>query len=224
MAYPSDTLAEWDGRAGHQIDRHLCALYGTEREKWRLLASFYRKGLEEGRKMVFIGDGTSREALEWCLRVFGMDANSLLGSGQFRLLDTAQTYVRDGKFSMERMLGLLDEEIAQTKRDGFSGLMAAGEMIWATRGYPGGSALIEYEARLNDFLSQTDCNALCLYDRRRFSPALLLYVLATHPVVAVGTRVYDNPYYMVPPPFLSTDNPKTTLAFWLSSLADADRR
>ncbi|MDD4951635.1 MAG: EAL domain-containing protein, partial [Desulfovibrionaceae bacterium] len=39
------------------------------------------------------------------------------------------------------------------------------------------------------------CLGLCLYDRRRFPPEVLLSILTLHPTAVIGTKVFDNLYY-----------------------------
>ena len=74
-------------------------------------------------------------------------------------------------------------------------------MTWALRGLPGSQRLMEYESKLNTVLSGGQCLGLCQYDRRSFDLATLEQVLLTHPIVAVGAKIHDNPYY--PPPDVS---------------------
>jgi signal transduction histidine kinase len=80
--------------------------------------------------------------------------------------------------------------------------------------------LIEYEARLNDFLPGTQCSILYRYDRRRFEPEVLLDVLRAHPVAMVGTQIYENPFYIPPAELLSREPSLAELRHWIQNLAE----
>jgi len=96
-------------------------------------------------------------------------------------------------------------------------------MTWALRGLPSSERLIEYEAKLNEFLPTSRCLAMCQYDGRRFEPALLLDVLTTHPVATIGTEVFDNFYYIPPKDFLGPDREGAKLRNWLQNLTERKR-
>lgn len=46
------------------------------------------------------------------------------------LLTAGETYLKDGIFSTERMLGLLDHTVEQALNDGFAGIRACADMSW----------------------------------------------------------------------------------------------
>jgi PAS domain S-box-containing protein len=71
-------------------------------------------------------------------------------------------------------------------------------MTWQLGGAPGTERLLEYEARLNDFLRDHDACALCQYNRRRFPPEIILGVIRTHPVLIYRGKISHNPYYIPP--------------------------
>jgi PAS domain-containing protein len=118
------------------------------------------------------------------------------------------------------MILLLQEETERALDEGYSALRVTGEMTWALRGLAGSNRLIEYEAKLNDFFLDSKCLAICQYDRRQFAPALLLDVLATHPIAVIGTEIFDNFYYMPPEDFLGPDPEVTKLNNWVNSLVE----
>jgi hypothetical protein len=43
---------------------------------------------------------------------------------------------------------------------------------------------------------------MCVYDVNKFSGRAVMDVLATHPMVLMGDRIYENPYYVEPRNFL----------------------
>ena len=69
-------------------------------------------------------------------------------------------------------------------------------------------------------MAGSPCLALCQYDLRCFEPALLLQVLATHPMVVNKTEAYSNFYHIPPAEFLGKERPAAILRHRLKSLAD----
>ena len=75
-------------------------------------------------------------------------------------------------------------------------------MTWALRDMPGTDELMEYESRVNHFTQKHDCTLMCVYDVNKFSGRAVMDVLATHPMVVMGDRLYENPYYVEPQEYL----------------------
>jgi len=61
------------------------------------------------------------------------------------------------------MIAILKGYAEGALADRFAGLRVTGQMTWALRDLPGTGRLLEYEARINDFLPGSRCLALCQY-------------------------------------------------------------
>lgn len=202
---------------------HLCCLYENEEEHRTLLTPFLRQGLEKRQKVLYIVDTHTAETVLNYLRDDRLEVESYLTRGQLIISTVGDAYMQDEVFDPERMISLLRTEMERALMEGYSALRVTGEMTWVIRGLPGSERLVEYEAKLNKFLPNSRCLAICQYDRRRFSSKVLLDVLSTHPIAIVGTEVYDNFYYIPPEDFLSNDLPTVTLCRWLGNLAGRKR-
>jgi PAS domain S-box-containing protein len=213
----SHAVAEW--AAGD----HLCCLYDSEEEHRALLTPFLRIGLERGEQVVYIVDAHTAEAVMGYLRDDGLEVESYLSSGQFVILTAEEAYARGGHFDPDEMIAFLRAKTERALEEGYRALRVSGEMTWVLKGLPGSERLIEYESKLNAFFPGSQCLGLCQYDRRRFSSSLLLDVLATHPIVVVGTQIYDNFYYVPPADLLKEDLASRTLGHWLETLASRRR-
>jgi hypothetical protein len=55
---------------------------------------------------------------------------------------------------------------------------------------------------VNRLTREHDCTLMCVYDINKFSGRAVMDVLATHPLVVMGDRIYENPYYVEPTDFL----------------------
>jgi PAS domain S-box-containing protein len=202
---------------------HLCCIYETEEEHQAVLRPFLRQGLELGEKVLYIADAHTAQVIMDYLEAEGLDANSYLASGQLNILSAKDAYVRNGVFDPDYMIALLRAETERAEAEGYPVLRITGEMSWALGGLPGSERLIEYEAKLNDFFPGSKSLAICQYDQRRFAPELLLEVLTTHPIAVIGTKVYDNLYYIPPAEFLGGDLPAAKLRRWTNTLAERMR-
>ena len=202
---------------------HLCHLHASEDEHRTVLTPFLQHGLERNERVLYVADfHTPTEILKY-LRDAGLDVDPYLARDQLRLLSPAEAYVRDGAFDPLRMIALLEHETDLALRDGFTALRVTGEMTWALRGLPGSERLIEYEIALDRFFGTHAALALCQYDRRRFSPELLLRVIEVHPAVIVGTEVCDNFYFVPSEDLARPDRAQRQLQRQLDTLTERRR-
>lgn len=209
--------------AGLRPGDHLCCLYETEEEHRALVTPYIRQGLERNEKVFYIVDAHTSEEILAYLRSDDLDVEAYLASGQLSILTRDDSYMREGIFDPDGMISLLRSETDLALEQGYACLRVTGEMTWALRGLPGSERLIEYEAKLNDFFPGSRAMAICQYDRRRFSPEILLEVLTTHPIAVIGTRIYPNFYFMPTEEFLQEDRSSATLAQWLGNLEERRR-
>jgi len=197
---------------------HLCCLYETEEEHKALITPFLRKGLENNEKIVYIVDKhTSKTVLDY-LREDGIVVEPYLERGQLVILTVSESYMKEGVFDPDGMINLLKNETDKALDEGYNALRVTGEMTWALRGLLGSERLIEYESKLNEFFPTSKCLAICQYDMRHFDPEILLNILETHPIVVIGTKIYDNFYYIPTDEFLGGKIPETTLNHWTENL------
>ncbi len=199
----------------------LCHLYQTDQEHRELLTRFMRLGLERNEKVLCIADAGTAETVKSYLQDDGADLAKYVESGQFAIISVSESYLSGGVFEPDMMIELLKTETDKALKEGYLALRVAAEMKWALRGVPGSERLMEYEAKLNEFLPGSKALVIFQYDCRCFEPAMLLDVLATHPIVAVGSEVYDNFSYLPPEQFLSSERDGVLLDRWLDNLKKA---
>jgi PAS domain S-box-containing protein len=202
---------------------HGCLIYETDEEHRKAIVAYLRPGLEQGEKVIYIADTRPIETIISYLRDEGMDVDHYQKNGQLCFFSADDTYLRNGVFEPEEMLDLLKVATESALSAGFSALRGTGEMTWALRGCPGSNRLIEYEAKLNEFITGKKCFLLCQYDRRRFDPDILLEVLNTHPVAIINTEVYKNYYYVTPKDCLGENGSRKTLDSRINNLVSKKR-
>src|SRR5260370_41980426 len=86
--------------------RHVCAVFHSADEEYRVLLPFIKEGFERSEKAFHIVDPKLREEHLERLRSAGIDVAAAERSGRFELRNWADAYLRDGHFDQERMLAL----------------------------------------------------------------------------------------------------------------------
>lgn len=195
---------------------HACFLYDEEATHQQVLTTYLLDGLTRGERVVYFADEHTEAVLVDYLYRHGV--GRYLATGQLQFFDAKQSYLPSGRFQREVIMRLLEEQTQQAMAAGHRGLWATGEMTWALRGHPGLEQLVEYESRLHTVFAAPACRltGVCQYNRRRFSPHVLLDILLTHPVVAIGAEVAPNPWFMSPEQFFNADLRGGMMRDWMA--------
>ncbi|MBU5613128.1 MEDS domain-containing protein [Geomonas azotofigens] len=173
---------------------HLCLIYQGEAEVLNPALPFIQKGVAIGERCVYLH--AAEEKLERLLRnVVDVQKQD---SGALVLLPVKQTWLRGGVFKQERIMELLRNICAGATAEGFSGTRIICDMAWAIKDEKSLELLHRFERDLTEFAAEQDTALLCLYDRRLFSPELLLEMARIHPGLVSGGRVCENPLFIPP--------------------------
>ncbi len=197
---------------------HVCLIYQTKDEHRQFLQSFLIDGIRRNEKIIYLNSSTSVDTVLNYLREAEEDVDSLLEKAQLRIISAQSVYLRKDAFDPGKMMTFIKIRTEQALDEGFSGLRITSDMGWVLKGKPGSLRLIEYEAKLSKHIKREKCLIMCQYNRCYFNSPLLLYAIATHPVVAVGTKISENPFYLAPPAFLGQDDSSKVLNFCLNRL------
>lgn len=181
---------------------HICAFVDSREQQYEILLPFLKEGLERNDCLLNVVSPQHYANHVLRLREAGINAGTLAPAGQLLLHTFEDTYLKDGYFAADRMLGVLEGALAGARQAGFRALRGFGEMDWALSGLPGTEELVEYEARVNYIAPKFNDPLVCIYDVNKFSGRVIIDILSTHPKVILGGRVYENPYYMHPDRFL----------------------
>jgi PAS domain S-box-containing protein len=128
----------------------------------------------------------------------GIASEADLSRGALLVLPERGTYLHDGRFDPDVMLGRWEAWVATARAKGFTGVRLCGWATWALDADIDFSSFIEYEARLTDFLAATSSRVMCHYLFGRFQPSIIHDVLRTHPMAIVGEHLHDNVYFEPP--------------------------
>jgi PAS domain S-box-containing protein len=135
------------------------------------------------------------EAVIETMKDFGIDATLTVESGQLTVATKRDSYLKEGYFDPKLMIEFLVSEVQKAKAEGYTALRVTGEMTWALGDDSGVERLIEYEYLLNDFFPENECLAICQYNRKRFSPEIIIDVIRTHPIVIYRDAVVHNYFF-----------------------------
>lgn len=189
------------------IHDHLCLIYETEEEQFSAVIPFIKIGLERGEQCVYIVDDNTAAKVIDRMKGAGIDVESAVESGKLIIASKQDSYLKQGFFDPDWMIGFLKQATDDAKAAGFSALRVTGEMTWVLGRDPGTERLMEYEAKLNYFFPENDALAICQYNRDFFPPGIIKDVIATHPLVICGGMVCSNFYYVPPDDFLGEQRP-----------------
>lgn len=206
------------------LGTHFCSIYRNKEEQFATVIPFTRKGLQQNEKCVYVIDKNTKKEVIQAFKDEGIAVDSYMAKGQIQFFTKEETYLRDGYFAPERMIGLLKDLEEQALNKGYEGLRATGEMTWYFTKMPGVEDLIEYEAKLNYFLTGSKSTLLCQYNEQKFSPGILLDVLYTHPKVILYGSLHQNPYYIPPDHFLAKRKGEVHPEVYEQAVEDIRRR
>jgi DcmR-like sensory protein len=102
------------------------------------------------------------------------------------------------------MIALIEEVLSTGAAEGYTLTRLVAHMEWALEDSPGVKDLLEYETRLNFVLPKYKDPVVCTYDCSKFSAAVAMDILRTHPMVILGGVLQRNPFF-VPPADLLTE-------------------
>ena len=182
--------------------RHICAFFNSVDEEHRVLRSFIKEGLDRGEKAFHIVDPELREEHLKRLTEAGVSVERAMVSGQLEVRPWQHAYLRGDRFDQDAMLTLIEEVLQSGAAAGYPLTRLLAHMEWGCLDKPGVDDLVEYETRLNYVLPKYDDPVICTYDLSKFSSAVIIDVMRTHPVVLIGGVLQENPFFVPPDQFL----------------------
>jgi PAS domain S-box-containing protein len=202
---------------------HLCSIYDSPQEHYAVAIPFIRIGLDRGEKCIYIADDGTVGDVRQAMQSEGIDVERAIASKALVLATKEQAYLEHGSFHPDWMFTFWKETTQLAMSEGFSALRATGETEWVLRGGRGLERWMEYESRLTHTLSESNCSALCQYNRRLFPPELILDVIRTHPMVINGSTVCRNLYYVPANEFLGTNQTGREVERLLTNIRERER-
>ena len=184
-----------------RVPRHACAFIETRAQGYELTLPFIKDGFDLGDRAVHLVDSEFREDHLERLRSVGIDVEAAEESGRLELLNWNDTYVRNGRFDQDWMFSFIEQGINAAANIGARTRLIA-DMEWATDDTLGVEDVVEYESRINYIWSKVDDIAICKFEVGKFRGSTIVQVMRAHPMVVIGGRLQENPFYVPPDDFL----------------------
>jgi hypothetical protein len=134
--------------------QHVCAFFHNRDEEYRVLLPFIREGFERGEKAFHVVDPKRRVDHLERLKSAGIKVEETQQTGQLDVRNWEDSTLLDGHFDQQRMLGLIDQVLAQGKSGAFAVTRWVADMEWALEDRPGLNDFVEFETRVNHILSK----------------------------------------------------------------------
>jgi hypothetical protein len=182
--------------------RHICALFNSADEEYRVLRSFLKDGFDRGDKAFHLVDSELREEHLRRLAEAGINVHEAMNTGQLEVRRWQDAYLRGDHFDQDAMLALIEEVLQSADAAGYPLTRLVAHMEWALLDKPGIDNLVEYETRLNYVLPRYDDPVVCTYDLSKFPASVVMDIMRTHPVVIIGGILQENPFFIPPDQFL----------------------
>ncbi|MFI5843194.1 MEDS domain-containing protein [Catenuloplanes sp. NPDC051500] len=160
---------------------HVCWTVGTDDEQLQVTSRYIRDGLARRHRIVYFTHAMMPQAVSAGLEASGVPVAAAVAAGQLRISSSTGGYLKSGGFDAAAMPAAWAAEQDAAREAGWSGLRAIGDMSWAASQLPGTEDLPAYEAQVNRVFAEGYAMALCLYDRRLFTPAELTGTISAHP-------------------------------------------
>jgi hypothetical protein len=191
--------------AGSQLGevRHVCALFSSDDEEYRVLLPFIKDGFECGDKAVHVVNPDQRHDHLQRLAAAGIDHEAAEEGGQFELRINTEAYLRNGRFDQDRMLAAFEQMASGNAKGGFPLSRICCRMDWAVEDQSYVDDLVEFESRVNDVWSRHDDAVICTYQLSKFGGETVIDIMRTHPMIIIGGILYHNPFFVPPEVFLS---------------------
>ncbi|WP_251343217.1 MEDS domain-containing protein [Haloplanus halophilus] len=173
----------------HHTHEHSTLVYESASELADSLGPYFRRALDSNRKCLYVTadgrDGTLVDALS----DVGVDSTDV------SVRSAERVYLRGGEFGVEATIEGFERLIDEAVEQGYDGLCVAAETAWIPEHDVDVDEWCEYERRVNRLYRDHPVRGLCLYDRSRFSAAVLSETLRAHPKHVDGAAVGPNAYY-----------------------------
>lgn len=188
---------------------HFAGLYETEEEKDRIIFGFLSQGDLDGDLQLYCPDEVPEEKFKADFsKQCPHCAKHLEDDSKFQFIGTKEFYYPEGKFSPWEMDNNLNSFYEDSQKNGRINIRASAEMTWAMEAVTGIEHLMAYESRLNYFIPGKPWISICLYNITKFSGAVIMDVLRTHPFTINGGVITKNPYFQNPDDFLKENAPE----------------
>jgi hypothetical protein len=187
--------------------QHQCLLYdGPPSRHLPKVVSVIRQKLSENYRCFYLNSPPMVAAVRSYMTTAGIDVAREMEKTRL-MFSSEQNHLLDGRFDIDRMMGMLADGLAQALEDGFAGFWATGDMTWEFGPEKDFSKLLEYEWRLEEFMREhPQLGGICQYHTKMLPREAMLTGLAVHPSLFINEGLsVTNPHCLVQDSFDGVD-------------------
>jgi MEDS: MEthanogen/methylotroph, DcmR Sensory domain len=177
--------------------RHQCLIYeGSPAKHLRGVAQLVRENLKVNKRCLYLNSPPMVAGMRSYLAAAGLDVAQEVSSGSL-VLSSDASHLVNGRFDVDRMLGMLADAVNEAVVEGYTGLWATGDMTWEFGSEKNFGKLLEYECGLEEmFGSHPALSGVCQYHQDTLPDNALHVALSRHRALYVNeTLSRINPFY-----------------------------
>lgn len=180
------------------IQRHQCLVYdGSPATHLSGLAAVIKHKLSENIRCLCINSPAMVVGLGSYLFAAGVNVVQEAAKGRL-VMSSDQGHLVNGHFVVDRMMALLDTALHEALRDGYHGLWATGDMSWEFGSEKDFAKLLEYEWRLEEYMSTHPAlSGVCQYRTDTLPREVVRQGFSCHRSIFISeTLARLNPHYI----------------------------
>lgn len=188
-------------QGGYHPGMHVCQIYNSADERLDTLFQFIRGGVSYGDLIAcFTPEALGTQLVEYAVRIQEEQG----GEPTVEIHEPLETYLFQGQFDPDRMLNKIRDFYRESQRRGLTSARIIGDMPVQVLESPGGSRVMEYEARVSLLQEEIPVTTVCQYEAGEFSGDAIMEVLQVHPYILSNGSIIQNPLYIDPRTFLGS--------------------
>lgn len=197
----------------------LVCIYYSDEERRNLIVPFAESGLKQNHRTIIAGNPRDETPAEY-FRLSGIEPGPCLEQGQLVLLRAQDVFVDRNAVGPGTLRHFLDEEHSQALAEGYSALRMGIDMTALQPFLQAMPDPLEWNFKSTNRTETVNAILLLQYDGRLLDPAQILGLMVSHPVTAIGSRLYHNPFCLPEGSSGSPIDNRVILEQWLRNLED----
>jgi signal transduction histidine kinase len=199
------TAADLRAELGSEdLPRHIALFYRSSETQLTATRAFLAEGLQSGHRCVYLLDVNTAADIKSALGKTNVDVQQRIDAGDLVIREADEIYLESG-FNPDEMIATLEDEAQESVVDGYEGLWVAGENSWCFHTDESFDHILDFEADFDATCPDLPVTALCQYDLDRFDGTAAAKALRTHKQIVYDDQVCENPFYIPPEDYRSTD-------------------
>ncbi|GAG59306.1 unnamed protein product, partial [marine sediment metagenome] len=158
---------------------HYCLFYQTKEDLINILVPYFKTGLENNEFCVWVTSiPLSEKEVEKAMRRAVPDFDQYLKRGQIEIVSYDGWYLKDGSFSLQRVLNAWIDKLNQALVKGYDGLRVTGNTFWLKK--RDWKSFVDYEAEVDSVIHKYRMIAICTYSIDKCGANEVLDVVSRH--------------------------------------------